>query len=96
MVTYRHPELMPTRWEAFLAADLVILQDAEIDRPTEKHIEASITWTDFGGNLTIAGGAHLLRLAPPLESGPRRVDTRPHFMPPAQEKTTFLFSTKVR
>jgi hypothetical protein len=62
MVTYPHPELMPMRWDAYFAADIVILHDAELARLSPAHVEALTEWVDRGGTVLIAGGAHLPRL----------------------------------
>lgn len=61
-VTYPHPELLPNRWDGYLAADLVVLHDIGPDGLSPDQIAAIATWVEFGGSLLVVGGSHLPRL----------------------------------
>ncbi len=57
VVAYPHPELLPARWDAYLAVDVLVFHDAELSGLSNAQTEAIARWIDFGGTLLVVGGS---------------------------------------
>ena len=68
VVAYPHPELMPARWNAYAAADIVVLHDADLSNLSFDQTDAISSWVDAGGTLVIVGGPHFHRTEPAVEA----------------------------
>jgi len=60
---YPRIDLLPDRWYAYAGVEAVVLHDAPLTELSAEQIAALDGWVSAGGNLVIAGGAHLSRRA---------------------------------